>query len=209
MLKKLLINLYHSPLGKILARVYNNLFTILTRPRMLWGYLNRTGEWRDKTRISNTVSFYAQKNISIKNHVYIGHYCILDGTGGIEIGSGTQISSRTAIYTHSSHIAVRLYGYHYVDIDEKDIKGLLIAPVIIGKFAYIGTNATILPGVSIGKGALVAAGSIVKDNIEDFQCVAGSPARVIGTTKEMDESYLSDPEIEKWYKEWNYHDSTT
>jgi len=202
MIKPILKKLYHSVFGRVLAGIYNKFFTSIHKPRMLWGYSDLQGGWKEKTRISSSALFYAQNNISIENNVYIGHYCILDGVGGLRIEEGTQISSRVAIYTHSSHVAIRLYGYHYTDTHEKDMKGFFIAPVTIGRFVYIGTNVTILSGVNIGDGALVAAGSIVKEDIKSFQCVAGSPARVVGTTKQMDKSYLSDPKIKKWYDEW-------
>jgi len=208
MINSLLRKIYFSPTGKVLARVYNSFFSTIHKPRMLWGYIDQNGKRKEKTRISSSAIFYAKNNISIEDHVYIGHYCILDGIGKIKINEGTQISSRVAIYTHSSHIAIRLYGYHYTDIDEGSIEELFVKPVNIGKFVYIGTNATILSGVNIGDGALIAAGSIVKENVKAFQCVAGCPAQVIGSTKKMDKKYLSNPEIKKWYEEWQHNDSS-
>lgn len=202
MLRRILVVLYHSLFGKALATLWNGVFSFLNKPRMLWGYSDASGAWRSKTRISNTVSFYKKNNMCIGDNVYVGHYCILDGTGKLELGTGCQISARSAIYTHSSHIAIRLYGHHYTEIDASLMKGFSIAPVILGDYVYIGSNVTILPGVSIGPGALVAAGAVVKENVDAFQCVAGCPARVIGTTTELDKAYLSDPEIKKWYDDW-------
>ncbi len=208
MKNSILKKLYNSILGEVLAKFHNKIFTAIHQPKMLWGYSDQQNKWKGKTRISSSTVFYTKNNISIANQVYIGHYCILDGIGGIVIGEGTQISARTAIYTHSSHIAIRLYGYHYSDIDEKEMSELFVEPVIIGKFVYIGTNTTILSGVSIGDGALIAAGSIVKNDVSAYQCVAGSPARIIGSTKEMDKKYLLNPEIRKWYEEWQHCDQS-
>ena len=56
---------------------------------------------------------------------------------------------------------------------------LLIRPVRIGDWADIGTNAVILPGVTVGKGAIVGAGAVVTENVEPFSVVAGVPARFI------------------------------
>ncbi len=56
---------------------------------------------------------------------------------------------------------------------------LEIRPVRVGAWADIGTNATLLPGVTIGKGAIVGAGSVVTHNVPAFAIVAGVPARVI------------------------------
>lgn len=53
------------------------------------------------------------------------------------------------------------------------------APISIGDYAWIATNAIILPGVSIGKGAVVGAGAVVSKNVEDYSIVTGNPAKVI------------------------------
>ena len=56
---------------------------------------------------------------------------------------------------------------------------LEIKPVRIGAWADIGTNAVILPGVTVGKGAIVGAGSVVTRDVPAFAIVAGSPARFL------------------------------
>lgn len=202
MIKTLLVQLYNSFLGRFLAQTHNALFSTLHQPKMLWGYLNSDGTWLKKTRVSSSSVISHKSRVDIGDNVYIGHYCILDGIGGLKIGVGSQISARTAIYTHSSHISIRLYGHHYTEVDENDKKAFCIEPVTIGDFVYIGTNATILQGVTIGHGALIAAGTVVKEDVANYQIMAGSPARVVGSTKEMDEAYLVDPCIKQWYDEW-------
>ena len=84
----------------------------LKAPRMIWGYMDTNDNWHEKTRISNSTAFYKEEKIQIDNNVYIGHFCILDGTGGIHIEEGCQIAGWNGSYTHSSHIAIRLYGKH-------------------------------------------------------------------------------------------------
>lgn len=61
-------------------------------------------------------------------------------------------------------------------------------PVLIGDRAWIGYRAIILPGVSVGEGAVVAAGAVVSKDVEPFTIVAGTPAKVIGT-RERDLEY--------------------
>lgn len=172
-------------------------------PRMLYGYLDSGGEYRALTRISDTVYFNHPDKIEIGDNVFIGHYSILDGTGGLEIGEGAQLAAWIGVYTHSSHIAIRLYGRHYQEVPEADKKGYLIAPVSIGRYSFIGAGSIILPGVTIGNGALVSAGSVVKKNVGDFEFVGGNPARVLGKTKVLDAKYLPDPTLRKWYEEWD------
>lgn len=171
-------------------------------PRMMWGYRDASGDWRAKTRISDTVYFNHSEKVFIEDNVYIGHFSILDGTGNLSIEEGVQLAGWNGIYTHSSHIAIRLYGKHYQEISEDVKKGYIVKPVNISRYAFIGAGAIILPGVSIGRGALVAAGSIVKNDVEDFQIVSGNPSALIGTTKNIDAEYLKDPIIKSWYEEW-------
>ena len=63
------------------------------------------------------------------------------------------------------------YHTHYVDS--------FVAPTIIGPHAWVGINVTILPGVTIGEGAIVAAGSVVTHDVPPRTLAAGVPARVV------------------------------
>jgi acetyltransferase-like isoleucine patch superfamily enzyme len=169
---------------------------------MLYGYMDSSGVWRPKTRISDTASIYRPKRVLIEDNVFIGHYTILDGTGGLEIGEGTQISSWAGLFTHSSHVSIRLYGKHYQEVPEGEKKGFRIAPVRAGKYVFIGLGAKILYGTTIGDGVLVSPGSIVRGEVEPFAIVSGAPAEVIGDTRDLDRKYLQDPQLKGWYDEW-------
>lgn len=169
---------------------------------MVGGYLNSTGEWRSRTRLSDTAFMYYPERIRIADNVFVWHYTILDGTGGLEIGEGSQIGAWVGIFTHSSHIAIRIYGNHYQEITEQEKKGYPIAPVKIGKYVFIGAGAKILPGVTIEDGALISAGAIVNCNVGAFEIVAGNPAKVVGDARKLDEKYLNDPQLLAWYEEW-------
>lgn len=171
-------------------------------PKMIWGFKDSNGAWRPRTRISDTVFFYHPERIQIDDNVFIWHYTILDGTGGIKIGEGTQIGAWVGIFTHSSHIAIRIYGNHYQEVSESEKKGYPTTPVKIGKYVFVGAGAKILPGVTVGDGSLIAAGSIVTKDVGDFEIVSGNPAKVIGDTRELDKKYLEDPQVYKWYTEW-------
>ena len=171
-------------------------------PRMLYGYMDNSGVWRPKTRISDTASIYRRDRVLIENNVFIGHYTILDGTGGLEIGEGTQISSWAGLFSHSSHVSIRLYGKHYQEVPEGRKKGYRIGPVRTGKYVFVGVGAKILYGTIIGDGALVSPGSIVRGDVEPFAIVAGDPAEVIGDTRDLDSEYLQDPQLKGWYDEW-------
>lgn len=171
-------------------------------PKMVWGYMDSSGEWRSRTRISDTIFFYHPERIKVADNVFVWHYTILDGTGGLEIGEGSQIGAWVGIFTHSSHIAIRIYGNHYQQIPESQKKGYPITPVRIGKYVFVGAGAKILPGVTVGDGALISSGAVVSKEVADFQIVSGNPAEVIGDTRKLDKRYLNDPQLLEWYNEW-------
>jgi len=171
-------------------------------PRMVWGYQDSTGEWRPRTRISDTVVLYAPDRISIGNNVFVWHHTILDGTGGLTLEEGCQLGAWVGIFTHSSHIAIRLYGAHYQEVPEDQKKGYSTKPVRIGKYAGVGSGALISPGVKIGKGALVVGGTVVARDVADYEIVGGNPMRVRGDSRHLDKRYLADPQIAAWYEEW-------
>ncbi len=202
MIRYLIRNFISNKIRRSVRSYINSRIRKLKAPRMVWGHKDANGEWRAKTRISDTVAFNHPEKVFIKDNVYIGHFTILDGTGTLRIDEGVQLAGWNGIYTHSSHVAIRLYGKHYQEIPEKEKKGYIVKPVTIFRYAFIGAGAVILPGVSIGQGALVAAGSVVKSDVEDFQIVSGNPSIPIGTTKSMDAEYLKDPTIKSWYEEW-------
>lgn len=203
--KKILKRIYSSPIGYLISRFIFPLIRRLKTPFMLWGYHDSSGRWRERTRISDTVFFYHKENITIADNVFVWHYTILDGTGGLEIGEGSQIGAWVGIFTHSSHIAVRIYGNHYQDVPENEKIGFSIAPVKIGKYVFIGAGATIFPGVIIGDGALVSSGAVVNKSVEPFQIVRGNPAEIIGDVRKLDKRYLrNNPELQTWYEEWQH-----
>jgi acetyltransferase-like isoleucine patch superfamily enzyme len=191
-----------SPIKRFVRAKLNHLIAKVKAPRIVWGYQDSNGEWRPRTRISDTVFMYHPERIKIEDNVFVWHYSILDGTGGLEIGEGTQVGAWVGIFTHSSHIAIRIYGNHYQEVPEQEKKAYPISSVKIGKYVFVGAGAKILPGVAIGKGALVAAGSVVSKDVGEFEIVSGNPAEVIGDTRKLDRRYLKDPQLMEWYNEW-------
>lgn len=117
--------------------------------------------------------------------VEIGHHTYLNG-GGVECSSHISIGNECAI---AEGVRILDNSWHDVSVSEEDVecdadlKGKMsnqrIRPVRIGNHVWIATNAMILPGVTIGDGAIVAAGAIVTKNVPGHCMVAGVPARVI------------------------------
>jgi acetyltransferase-like isoleucine patch superfamily enzyme len=105
---------------------------------------------------------------------WIGAFTLIDGSGGLTIGRGVDVSSGAQIYTHSTARRC-VSGRNYNTVDRR--------PVSIGDSVFIGANATILMGVTIGEHAVIGAGAVVNHDVEAYSIVAGVPARRIGTVK--------------------------
>jgi len=121
-------------------------------------------------------NFFQPANISIGEGTIIGDHVFLDGRASLIIGRETDIASSVMIY-NSEH-----------DLDSADFAARE-EPVRIGDYCFIGPRAIILPGVEIGKGAVVAAGAVVTVNVAEFAIVGGVPAKQIGVRKNQNPSY--------------------
>ena len=107
------------------------------------------------------------RGIEIGKGTVIGHWATLDGRRGLRIGDNVNCSSEVALWTLQHDPDDRGFG----------VRG---APIVIEDYAWISFRATVLPGVRIGRGAIVAAGSVVTTNVEDYTIVGGIPAKPIG-----------------------------
>jgi acetyltransferase-like isoleucine patch superfamily enzyme len=101
---------------------------------------------------------------------WIGAFTVIDGSGGLSIGAGCDISCGAQIYTHSTARRC-VSGRAYNTIDR--------APVVIGDRVFIGANATVMMGVRIGDGAVIGAGAVVTSDVPPYTVVTGVPARPV------------------------------
>jgi acetyltransferase-like isoleucine patch superfamily enzyme len=190
--------------ASLFRRAWQPLKTVLSRlfgPRTVWGFVRGDGVYLPHTRVSNHSQIVSRERLDIGDHVYVGHFSALDASGGLSIGEGCQIGYFTGIFTHSSHVAIRLYAREYVHTERK--QAYFEAPVSIGAFSFVGAHCLILPGAVIGRGSLVAAQSVVKGEFADFAFLAGNPAQVVGDTREIDEPWLqAHPELREHHEAW-------
>lgn len=107
------------------------------------------------------------KNIHIGRHVFINMGCKFQDQGGIFIGDGALIGHNVVLATLN----------HAMEPERRG--DMLPAPIHIGKRVWIGANAAVLPGVTIGDGAVVAAGAVVTKDVPANAVVGGVPAKVI------------------------------
>lgn len=191
--------IYLSFLG-IFISIFQNFYSFFTRPFMIYGYFNKFPfDYKKLTRISSTAVLIDKKNIIIGDSVWIWHHSVIDGSCGVVIGDGVQIGIWVGIFTHSSHIAVRLHGRDYIKIPRENRIGYVRGRVEIGQYSFIGAGACILPGVKLGKGCVVSAGSVVTKSAPDYSILAGSPAKIIGNSFDMDKKYLDSFAIRNSY----------
>lgn len=114
-----------------------------------------------------STELYAAQEISIGKSTVINQHCYLDGRGGLIIGDNVNISSHVLLVSGSHDISDPFfYGYS--------------SGIVIEDYVWLCTRSTVLAGVTVGRGAVVAAGAIVTKSIEPFAVVAGVPARKIG-----------------------------
>lgn len=123
-----------------------------------------------KSKLHCGCRFFYPAGVEIGKGSIVGYRTFLDGRASLKIGSHVDIASEVMIY-NSEH-----------DVHSGDMKATE-QPVEIGDYVFIGPRAIILPGVKVGKGAIVAAGAVVTKDVPEKGIVAGVPARIIGQRK--------------------------
>lgn len=106
------------------------------------------------------------RKLKIGANSCIGHRATLDARGGLTIGKNVNFSSEAMIWIAQHNYRDPMFG--------TDFK-----PVSIGNYAWLGPRCIILPGVTVGEGAVVAAGAVVTKDVEPYTVVGGVPAQKI------------------------------
>ena len=130
------------------------------------------------------------RKFSLGRHSVVESYsCVNNAVGDVVIGDYTRIGIHNTIIgpvTIGSHvnlaqgITVTALNHNFEDKNKRiDEQGVSTKPVVIGDDVWIGANAVILPGVTIGKHAVVAAGAVVTTDVPENTVVGGVPAKVI------------------------------
>lgn len=190
--------IYRSSLGRFMSFIIRTI-TKLHKPIMVYGFKDpKTGIFRKYTRLSSNLTILNLRRLSIEDHVWVWHHSIIDATEGVEIGEGAQIGAWVGIFTHGSENSIRLLGREFVNIPNSVRKGYTRGAVQIGAYTFIGARSIILPGVKIGKGCLIAAGSIVNKNIPDYSIYVGQEI-LSRTTIEKDRKFFEQEDFSETY----------
>jgi dTDP-4-amino-4,6-dideoxy-D-glucose acyltransferase len=154
-------------------------------------------------KISRKTSFYNPENIILGDQVRIDDFCVFSaGKGGITLGNYIHIACFCALYAHEpivmadlSTLSSRVVIYTCSDdfsgasltnptVPEEFRFALISGAVSINKHVVVGTNSTILPGVTIGTGCAIGAHSLVNKNLDDWGIYAGVPAKRVKERKQ-------------------------
>ncbi len=123
------------------------------------------GKKLDSVGIFTPVQIDFPKQMRFGKNIFINHSFTAMSIGGIEIGNNVQIGPHVSIITNNH------------DINDRDV--LRCKSVVIEDGVWIGAGATILPGVHIGKNAVIGSAAVVTKDVEENSIVAGNPARLI------------------------------
>lgn len=176
-LKKLFNFFYSEPLFRSQCREVGRHFQMDRLP-----YLSGHGDIviGQAVRLSgrSDIAFSNQVHLSpaliIRDRVFLGHGCQLHIAQRLEIGHDALIANGVMVYDFDAH------PYDPISRQNEDVIGSPnVKPVSIGAHTWVGARAIILKGVSIGEGAIVAAGSVVTKDVAPYTIVAGNPAREV------------------------------
>lgn len=129
-----------------------------------------------KAHIHMGAQFFEPSGVEIGEGTIIGQNAFLDGRDKLKIGRFVDIASDVMIY-NSEH-----------DINSEYFEAVN-APVEVEDYVFIGPRAILLPGIKVGKGAIIAAGAVVTKDVDEFTIVGGVPAKPIGERKNKNPNY--------------------
>ncbi len=125
----------------------------------------------DDFRVNHGVIIKGRRGLRLGNHVHFNDHVWINARGGVTFGDNVQVGCYVIIHSanhcyRDKELLITQQGH-----DEK--------PVTIGSDVWIGARAVILPGVSLGEGVVVGAGSVVTKDVEPYHVVVGNPAKTM------------------------------
>jgi galactoside O-acetyltransferase len=132
------------------------------RARTILGACATVGE---NVRLRMPVAVYHPEHLSLGSDIDIGEFSVLRASGGMRIGDRVLIAAHAVLTTRGHPEALPRYGK------------VTDSPIVVEEDVWIGAAAVVLPGVTIGRGAIVAAGAVVTKSVDPLTVVAGVPAQ--------------------------------
>lgn len=129
--------------------------------------------------MGHSVTVYPNVSIRGRGHLTIGDCCSING--GVIFGLTCDLTMGHHVMV-ADNVSFRTADHEYTDLAIPMLEqGERALPINIGDDVWIGANATILRGVTIGQGAIIAAHAVVAKDVQPFEIVGGVPAKVIGS----------------------------
>jgi putative colanic acid biosynthesis acetyltransferase WcaF len=164
---------------EVLELIYNRLITnIPYNPLRIWWLRNLHCKIGDHVYLFGGSEVMGFQGLEIAGQCHVGRHSLLDGRGGLTIGRNVVIAGYCLLIT-ADH-----------DPQDAGFAGRLGA-IDVGDRVWIGSRSTILKGVTLGEGAVVAAGAVVTTDVAPWSVVGGIPAKVIGS-RSKDQHYEID-----------------
>lgn len=153
---------------ELARRITGEINTVYHTPEEIHGLLRRLGAKIDDSAEIRT-PFYTDfgKFIEVGKNVFVNNACTFMDRGGITLEDDVKIGPRANLITENH------------DLDPAKRRTLISKKIVVKRNVWIGAAATILPGVTIGENAVVAAGAVVTKDVPPDTIVAGVPAKVI------------------------------
>ena len=131
----------------------------------------------ETARVDSFVKIEGGQGVAIGEYVHISSFCHINiGGGFVTINNHAGIASGARILGGSN----KMTGQSMSAASPPEMQVVERSFTTIGMYAFVGANATIMPGVNVGRGAVVGAGAVVTKDVPPWTVVAGVPAREIG-----------------------------
>jgi len=150
----------------------------------------------DNTIIFDYVFIDANKSFKIGKYSCITWHCLVEGASHVEIGDRCFLGPGTKILGST----YEFHGYYTSQHLPEDASAIRYGEIKICDDAYVGANSVVMPGVTIGEGALVGANSLVDRNLKPWGIYHGNPVKLVGWREKPTEERRKIVESMDWTK---------
>lgn len=151
--------------------------------------------------VSPRAVLHRPERIAVHPSALVGDFVVIQPGEGVTLGAGTQVNYFTVVLggpgvTLGENVlvgphcvlAAGNHDFRQTDRPMRFAGSITRGPIVVGDHAWLGAHVTVTDGVTIGREAVIGAGSVVTRDVPDWAIAVGSPARVIGDRREPDRS---------------------